>query len=271
MQRLLDLVGDSAGHVGVDADQFRRRLNGHLLGHGVTPIAALRDKPVVAEPLHENGPGTRDARGVPAEFRRLSRKAVAGKRGDHDVEGIRLGAAMRGRVGQRIDELQLLDDGPRPTVGDDNRHGVFVLRADMDEMNVDAVDGRHKLRQGIQPGFDPAPIIVGRPILGELLHGRQLHSLRDVVHQFPARPLGRGNAAFEVRQFAVGSMKLERANGGVGWTRRLACRGTVRLRNNSVRGRGVGVCRDRQTSRHEQRGGGNQTFCTGHIQSSFFK
>src|SRR3712207_8887956 len=41
---------------------------------------------------------------------RLARKAVARQRRDHEVEGIRLAPAMRRRIGQRLDDLHLLDD-----------------------------------------------------------------------------------------------------------------------------------------------------------------
>jgi hypothetical protein len=44
------------------------------------------------------------------------------------------------RIGQWIDDLELLDDRARPSVRDDERHCVFVLRANVNEMNVHAVD-----------------------------------------------------------------------------------------------------------------------------------
>ena len=42
--------------------------------------------------------------------------------------------------GQRIDDFQLLDDRAGPSVRDDQRQRVRVLRADVNEVNVDAID-----------------------------------------------------------------------------------------------------------------------------------
>ena len=47
---------------------------------------------------------------------------------------------MRGGVGQQIDDLQLLDDRAGPAVRDDQRQRVLVLRADVDEVDVQSVD-----------------------------------------------------------------------------------------------------------------------------------
>jgi hypothetical protein len=47
---------------------------------------------------------------------------------------------MRRGIGQGIDDLQLLDDRAGPSVRDDERQGVFVLRTNVNEMNVDPID-----------------------------------------------------------------------------------------------------------------------------------
>jgi len=48
-------------------------------------------------------------------------------------------AVCRG-VGQRVDDLQLLDDRAGPSVTDDDRQRVLVLRANVDEVDVEPVD-----------------------------------------------------------------------------------------------------------------------------------
>ena len=68
------------------------------------------------------------------------------------MEGVRCARAVRRGVGQRIDDLQLLDDRTRPSMRHDHRQSVLVLRANMNEMNVDPVDLGDELRQGIQFG-----------------------------------------------------------------------------------------------------------------------
>jgi hypothetical protein len=50
------------------------------------------------------------------------------------------------RVRQGVDELQLLDDRARPSVVDDERQRVFMLRTDVQEVDVEPVDLGHELR-----------------------------------------------------------------------------------------------------------------------------
>ena len=60
-------------------------------------------------------------------------------------------AAVRRGIGQRPDDLQLLDDRAGPAVRDDQRQRVRVLRADVDEVDVEPVDLGDELRQGVEP------------------------------------------------------------------------------------------------------------------------
>jgi hypothetical protein len=55
---------------------------------------------------------------------------------------------MGGRIGERFDDLELLDHGARPSVGDEQRQRVRLAGPAVDEVDVDAVDVRHELRQG---------------------------------------------------------------------------------------------------------------------------
>ena len=55
--RLVDVGRNGAGHVGVDAEQSRRRLRAHHVGDQRAPVAALRDVLRVAEAPHQLGPG----------------------------------------------------------------------------------------------------------------------------------------------------------------------------------------------------------------------
>jgi hypothetical protein len=45
-----------------------------------------------------------------------------------------------GGIGQRIDDLQLLDDRAGPAVRDDERQRIIVLRTSVDEVNVEPID-----------------------------------------------------------------------------------------------------------------------------------
>ena len=88
------------------------------------PCATYR---VVAEPLHQDDPCARDADRVPAGRGRRAREAVTRERGDDHVEGVLRGRAVRRRVGERADDLELLDDRARPAVRDDHRQRALVL------------------------------------------------------------------------------------------------------------------------------------------------
>ena len=55
------------------------------------------------------------------------------------MKRVRCARVMRRRIGQWIDDLQLLDDRARPSVRDDERQGIFMLGANVDEMNVQAI------------------------------------------------------------------------------------------------------------------------------------
>jgi hypothetical protein len=46
---------------------------------------------------------------------------------------------------------------------------VLMLGTDVDEMDVQPVDLGHELRQGVQYGLAPAPVIIRRPVAREVL------------------------------------------------------------------------------------------------------
>src|SRR3712207_8623612 len=55
----------------------------------------------------------------------------------------------------------------------------------IDEVDVHPVDRRHELRQRVELRLPAAPVLVGRPVVRECLHLRELHALLAVGHQFP--------------------------------------------------------------------------------------
>jgi hypothetical protein len=56
------------------------------------------------------------------------------------MECLRRLAVVRSGIGQRIDDLQLLDNRAGPPVRDDERQRIFMLRMNVNEMNVQPVD-----------------------------------------------------------------------------------------------------------------------------------
>ena len=62
------------------------------------------------------------------------------------MERIRRTATMRGRIGQWVDDLHLLDDRSGPSVRDDQRQRILVLRTDVEKVNVQPIDFGDELR-----------------------------------------------------------------------------------------------------------------------------
>ena len=58
----------------------------------------------------------------------------------------------------------------------------------MDEMNVYSIDRGDEVWQSFQLRFALAPVVVCRPVAGEFLHRRELHTLRLITNSFLVRP-----------------------------------------------------------------------------------
>jgi len=82
-----------------------------------------------------------------------------------------------GGIGERLDDLQLLDDRAGPAVRDDQWQRVRLRRPDVDEVDVESVDLGYELRERIQLRLASAPVVVHGPVIREVLHRRELHAL----------------------------------------------------------------------------------------------
>ena len=149
LERVRNVVGNRCWHVCVNADQFPRPQQCHLFSDGIPPITPLSDIFRIAEPVHQDDPGARDPNRIPAEIRRCPGEAMSRKRRNDNIERVCRSSAVRRRVGQRVDDFQLLDDRARPPVRDDQRQRILVPGADMDEMDVKPVDLGYEVRQGV--------------------------------------------------------------------------------------------------------------------------
>ena len=118
-------------------------------------------------------------------------------------------------IGQRIDDLHLLDDRAGPSVRDDERQRVVVLRTHVNEMNVQPIDLGDELRHGVQPRFARAPVIRRRPIARERLNRRELDALRCIGDRFPFGPPGRVDAPPQFGEFRFRNVHVKRANRGL--------------------------------------------------------
>ena len=199
----------------MNAEQLRCCLDTHRLRDGRAPVAALRHEPGVSEALHQHDPGTGGAGRIPPGGGRLGGEPVARQRGNHQMERVRRARAVRGGIGERLDDLQLLDDRAGPPVRDDQRQRVLVLGADVDEMNVEPVDLGHEVRQGVQLRLALAPVVVCPPVARELLHHRERHALRVVGDRLALGPPGRVYASAQLGELRLRKTDLKRANNGV--------------------------------------------------------
>ena len=163
-RRRVHVCRNDARHVGVDGEQTLGVLQPHLIHDERTPIATLGDIAAVTEASHQARPGSAHAFRPPAGAGRLSRESVAGHRWNHQVECVGRAPSVRRRIGQRLDEFQLLEDRAGPPVTDQERQCVVVRRPDVDEVDVEPVDLGDELRQGVQPPLAAAPVVVGAPV-----------------------------------------------------------------------------------------------------------
>src|ERR1700690_1788348 len=121
------------------------------------------------------------------------------------MESVRCTGAMRRGIGQGVDDLQLLDDRARPPVRDDKRQRIFVLRTNVNEVNVEPIDLSDEIRQSVQSRLALAPIVLSCPIARELLSSRELNTLRRVRDRFPFRKLCRVNTLAQVDERLIQS------------------------------------------------------------------
>jgi hypothetical protein len=130
------------------------------------------------------------------------------------MEGVLCARAVRCGIGQSIDDLQLLDDRARPTVVDDERQGVFVLRSDMDEVDVQPVDRSDELRPCIQPRLARPPVVVRHPMARELLDHGQRDALRLIRDRLPLGPIRGRDAPTKIVQRFIRDVDVEGADLG---------------------------------------------------------
>ena len=131
------------------------------------------------------------------------------------MERVRRARAMCRGIGQWIDDLQLLDDRAGPSVRDDERHRILMLRANVNEMDVQPIDLGDELRQGVQSRLALAPVVFRPPIARELLNRRELHALRCIRDRLPFRPLRRVDAPAQFGELRFRNIHTKGTNCGL--------------------------------------------------------
>lgn len=135
------------------------------------------------------------------------------------MESVRCVTTMSGGIGQRFDDLQLLDDRPGPPVRDDERQRVLVLRANVNEVNVEPIDLCDELRQSVQLRLDLAPVIIRRPVLRECLARRERHALRLICDGLLVGPPCGRDALAQRLEFGLRELERERPDRDFGCDR----------------------------------------------------
>ena len=162
-------------------------------GHERSPVAALRAVSVVAEASHQLRPRHADPLDVPTGRRRLVTEPVPRQRRDHHVERIGRVAPVRGGIGERADDLQELDDRPRPTVREHQRKRIGMGRPRVDEMDSDRVVAATaqlgaELGERVEPLLGRVEVVAVGPIAAQRLGVCERQPLRPVVDGLGFRP-----------------------------------------------------------------------------------
>src|SRR5262245_25773870 len=63
-----------------------------------------------------------------------------------------------------------------------------MTRGHVDKVDIEAVDSGQELRQGVELGFGPSPVVAGTPVLHERLQLSELYPLRLVIDCLPIGP-----------------------------------------------------------------------------------
>ena len=113
-------------------------------------------------------------------------------------------------------------------------------------MDIQPVDVGDELRIAIQLRFRLSPLVLGLPVVRELLHRREVHALRCICDCLALGPPGGGDPPLEVRQIFIGRMEFE-------WPDRRVAARLCRGGGTDHRGVGHGRAADR-TGRGCRRG-----------------
>jgi hypothetical protein len=98
------------------------------------------------------------------------------------------GSAPRARVGEQRRDLQELDHRSRPAMRHHERHRVRLGRAQVEEMDVEPVDARHRRIERVQLRFVRAPVVAVPPMVAQRPRPRQRRALAPIVHRFAIGP-----------------------------------------------------------------------------------
>ena len=91
----------------------------------------------------------------------------------------------------------------------------FSFDLHVNEMNVQPIDVRDEIRNGVDLRLGLAPVVVGGPVARELLHRRELDTLRFIVDRFLLGPLRRLDAPAQIGEIGFRKAHMKRTNVGL--------------------------------------------------------
>lgn len=166
-------------------------------------VGSVHAVALVAETPHERVVGPGDPRGRPPALGHGLREAVTGRVRDDDVEGVLGTSSVRDRVDEAVDHVEVVDRGSGVGVQQQQGRGALVRGADVDEVDVLAVDPGDEVRERVDACLGGAPVegapggerlteVVVRGAGGPVVGGRRL------------RQAGPGQAVLQVGDLGIG-------------------------------------------------------------------
>jgi len=140
-------------------------------------VSSLGGEAVVSELAHETCPKVGDAEQVHAGTIRPVRVAEARQRWDNYVEGVGLVSSVRHRIAQQGENLQHLQEGAWPAVGEDQRDGCRSFAARMDEVDAEAVRDISEMLELGDAGDLGLPVKVPSPVFADFLERLELEAV----------------------------------------------------------------------------------------------
>ena len=179
-------------------------------------VPALHAVAVVAEPVHQLGQRGGGAAVRPAGLGQRTGESVAGQRRDDQVEGVGGVAAVRGRIGERADQVEELHDRARPAVQEQQRGGVRLGGAQVQEVHAGPVDRGDELGEGVERRLVGPPVVLLGPVVGELTQVAGRNAALPAGAGQVAGPAGPGQPLAEVVDVGLRDADAVRPDPGVG-------------------------------------------------------
>ena len=204
----------SALGIGVDvrADDPIGVVDPQVSRHACTDIAAVGAVALVPEAAHQLHPCLRGTRELPAGVGERAGEPEPGERRNDHVERICRVASVGSRIGERADEIHELGERARIPVRDDQRQRVRLGRTDVQEVDRLAVDRGGELREPVERRLVLPPVVLGSPILGQVLQVPERHAPAPPGVGRLVGPTGAGEPLLEIVDVPLGNFDPERTD-----------------------------------------------------------